>query len=103
MVLPAFFREPYWNCGSKTPFRMPTTNEFIALIQQRLAEQEVTIDADDDLLGSGLVDSIGMMRLIGDLEREMGRRIPPTALVPENFQTVRVMAQFLSKLVESDR
>lgn len=80
---------------------MPTPDDLTALIQRRLAEQKVEVGPDDDLLTSGAIDSIGMMRLIADLERDLGVPIPPAGMVPENFQTTRVMAGYLAGLVKT--
>jgi acyl carrier protein len=80
---------------------MPTRDDISALIQRRLSEQKLELGPDDELLTSGVIDSIGMMRLIGDLERDIGRNIPPADLVPENFHTPRVMANYLAGLVKA--
>ena len=56
------------------------------------------IDTDENLLTSGMVDSIGMMRLINDLEDLLCVEIPATDLLPENFQTIAVMSRYLTGL-----
>lgn len=50
---------------------------------------------DDDLLLSGLVDSLGVVRLIGFLEDQTGVNIPPGEITIENFGTVSAMAAYL--------
>lgn len=56
------------------------------------------IDAEENLLTSGLVDSVGMMRLIADLEELLEVSVPPPDLVPENFRSVRTMARYFDSL-----
>ena len=67
-------------------------------VQRLLREQTVELGPDDDLLLSGAIDSIGMMRLLGEVEKVLGRRIPPADLVPENFFSPRAIATYLESL-----
>lgn len=68
-------------------------------IARELAGSEnAGLGPDDDLLTSGLLDSLGVVRLIGHVEEELAVTVPPTDLVPENFRTVRVMAAYMSGL-----
>ena len=60
----------------------------------------VNVDPDDNLLTSGLVDSVGIARLIAHLQGELGVTIPPTDMVPANFRTPRIMAAYLRGLLQ---
>lgn len=60
---------------------------------------EVPVEPDDDLLTGGLVDSVGIMRLIGHLESALEIKIPAADLIPNNFRTVRIMAAYLEQLI----
>jgi acyl carrier protein len=62
------------------------------------ADGAETLDADENLLTSGLVDSVAIVRLIGHVERELGVSVPAPDLVPANFRTIRVMAAYLHDL-----
>ena len=55
------------------------------------------IGEEDDLIASGIIDSLGIMHLIGFLERTFGIRIPDEDFVPENFSSVKVIASFVSR------
>ncbi|MEM6793795.1 MAG: acyl carrier protein [Acidobacteriota bacterium] len=72
--------------------------EFIAreLINDPEAAAEVT--AEDDLLASGLVDSLGVMRLIRHLEETYGVTVPAADVTLENFMTVSAVAGYLGEL-----
>ena len=49
---------------------------------------------EDHLLEQGVLDSLGVLELVGFLEREFSIRVSDEELVPGNFQTVRSLAAF---------
>jgi acyl carrier protein len=61
--------------------------------------EDIEIDAEDDLLGSGLVDSLGMMKLISFIEKEFELKIPAQDMVIENFMTVACISDYLKTKV----
>ena len=65
---------------------------------ERLLLEELDVPPDENLFTSGLIDSVGAMRLVSHMESSLGVKIPPGDLVPENFHTVEVMAKFLKGL-----
>ena len=71
------------------------------LDQEILASDGPQIDPDENLLVSGHVDSLGIMRLVAHLETKLDLKIPPTDLVPDNFRTVRTMASYLNQKTHS--
>lgn len=56
---------------------------------------EDDILADDDLLNSGLIDSLGIMRLISFVEEKYGIKVPPQDMVIENFVSAEAIAQYI--------
>lgn len=50
---------------------------------------------DDPLLETGILDSAGVVQLTLFLETEFGVSIPPDELVPEHFETVHSIADYL--------
>ena len=54
------------------------------------------IEPDDDLLSAGLVDSMGMMRLIQYIEEQFSIKVAPQDMTIENFITVDAMAKYIS-------
>jgi acyl carrier protein len=60
-----------------------------------VAESELS--DDDDLFAAGL-DSMGMLKAVAWLEKRLGRELPPRALKPENFKTVRTLVAFATTL-----
>ena len=56
-----------------------------------------TIAPDEDLLGSGLVDSLGIMSLVFFVEQEAALEIPPEDVTIENFQTIDAIHDYLAR------
>jgi acyl carrier protein len=70
--------------------------EFI--LRELLNGQELDQIADDqDLLISGLIDSLGVVRMITFIEQTMEVDIPPEDVTLENFQTVENIANYLQR------
>lgn len=76
--------------------------KIIKYIEEELASEEIDggLEATEDLLGSGILDSLGMMNLIAFLEEEFACKVLPEEMVIENFMTVAHINDYLeSKLV----
>jgi len=58
------------------------------------------VDPDENLFTSGLLDSVGVVRLIAHMQTRLGVHVPPPDLIPANFRTVRVMAAYLRALAQ---
>ncbi len=71
----------------------------IKYIQEQLLnnEMEEELEAQDDLLGDGILDSLGMMKLILFIETEFEIKVPPQDMVIENFMTVQHIGDYLAK------
>ncbi len=59
--------------------------------------EDITLTAEDRLLTSGLIDSLGVMQLINFLEEEFGVDVSPEDVTIENFQTVNMITQYISR------
>lgn len=74
----------------------------VAFVAEDLGTDDLDeIDRDDNLLTSGLVDSVGIVRLIAHLKDRLEVTVPPQDLVPDNFRTIRIMAAYLLGRQES--
>lgn len=51
----------------------------------------------EDLLGSGIIDSMGMIRLVSYLEQEFQVTISSEDMIVENFMTLEHILKFLSE------
>lgn len=70
----------------------------IKYIQEQLLNNELEeeLEAQDDLLGDGILDSLGMMKLILFIESEFDTKVPPQDMIIENFMTVNHISEYIS-------
>ncbi len=54
-----------------------------------------TIDPDEDLLEQGIIDSLGLMKLITFMEETFSMKILDEEIIPENFQSLNSMASLV--------
>lgn len=54
------------------------------------------VEIDEDLLLSGLLDSLGVMSLVAFLEKQSGKQIPPQDITIENFTSVSTISDYLN-------
>jgi acyl carrier protein len=70
---------------------MDNVDKLCTLIQQNIGESHGPVaDAvrpDTPLLVSGLLDSLTIMKIITQIERESGVSLPETSIVAANFRT----------------
>ena len=69
----------------------------IKYIQENLlnGKTQIELSPEDDLLGSGLLDSMGVMRLVGFVEETFHIKIPPEDIVIENFMDVKAITNYV--------
>ena len=60
-----------------------------------LADERLDLAPTDDLLGSGLIGSMAVFRLIVFLESAFGVTVPPEEMTIDHFMTVEAMAAFV--------
>ncbi len=54
------------------------------------------IGTDDPLLANGILDSLGILDLVAYLESEFGITVSDDDLVPEHFETLGRLEQFVA-------
>jgi len=67
-----------------------------------LNDPNTALTAQDDLLGDGLVDSMGFVRIIAFLEEEYDITIPPTDMVIEYFMNIEAMSNYVASRQTAD-
>lgn len=69
-----------------------------AFVTERLAPAAgfATLGDEDDLIDSGVVDSLGIFQLIAFLEEHFGIKIGDEEITPENFGTISAIDRLVS-------
>lgn len=57
---------------------------------------KVTLSPSDSLIEKGIVDSLGVQILIAYLEKEFDVHIADTEILPENFETIGSVVEFIN-------
>lgn len=69
--------------------------ELQAFISEKLLGGRA-ISVDEDLLLTGLVDSLGVMTLVAHIEESIGAPVPMEDVILENFASVAAITTYLS-------
>lgn len=73
-------------------------DELLALINNEVSlDPSTPVASDTDLLLTGLVDSLGVVQIVGWMEDRFGIEIEPSDVVLENFQTPQAMVDYLDR------
>jgi len=73
-----------------------TAEELLAFIRDEIVV-DADVDAGTDLLLSGAVDSLGVIRITHWIEERSGQMVDPGDVTLENFQTVDKMVAYLER------
>ena len=71
-------------------------------IQQELVKDTTygTLGVKDNLIESGIIDSMGIQKLIGFLESRFSIHIADEDLIPENFESIESIESFIKKKID---
>jgi acyl carrier protein len=73
-----------------------TNTKILSFIVKKFpAARKRSIDENSKLLESGIVDSMGVLDVVGFLEQSFNIKIVDDELTPENFASVSCMASFV--------
>ena len=64
--------------------------------QEILHGRAVRLDEDQDLLSAGVIDSLGILRLVAFMEKQFGTQVRDEDVVFENFNSIGAMARYLA-------
>jgi acyl carrier protein len=80
-------------------FLMEIRKELEQFILNELAiDQDITsLTPDDDLLSQGIIDSLGILKLSTFIEEKFGVKVSDMDLVPENFQNLESLTEFVKQ------
>jgi acyl carrier protein len=71
----------------------------VHFIQDEIVLDDIVVEHDTDLLLSGAVDSLGVIRITHWMEETAGIEVDPGDVTLDNFQTVTKMAAYLDARV----
>ena len=54
------------------------------------------VKEDEDLLTSGLIDSLGILKLVSFIEERFATQVPDGDIIYENFHSVEAMSRYLA-------
>jgi len=60
-------------------------------------EIDILVTQEEELLSSGLIDSITIMKLIAHLEETYEIKVPPQDMVIENFNTISSITEYIAQ------
>lgn len=58
--------------------------------------KEQSLEDDESLLRTGIIDSLGIMELVGWIEETFGVTIDPEEITEQNFDTLTGIARFVA-------
>jgi acyl carrier protein len=60
-----------------------------------------SLGPEENLLEQGIIDSLGVMKLITFMEKTFGIQVLDEDVVPENFQSLTIMARFVEQKMQN--
>jgi acyl carrier protein len=57
--------------------------------------RQADLDENDDLLNSGILNSLAILQLVAHIEEQLGVEVPVEDVVYENFQSVAALNAYL--------
>ena len=78
------------------------TEELVAFIRAEVAIGDHALEADTDLVLTGLVDSLGIVLVVEWIESRLGITIDPGDIVIEHFDMVTSMVDYLRGRNDTD-
>ena len=81
---------------------MDVKNTLIPFVRHELLGGQ-TVGEDNELLSDGMVDSVGMVRLVAFIEDQFGFQVPPEDFIIDHFRTINSLSEYLSTSLESTR
>ncbi len=71
------------------------------ILQELLGNKNgAELSTSDDILSTGMIDSLGIMQLITFIENSFEIAVPPNDMVIENFMTIDAIERYIEKCKE---
>jgi acyl carrier protein len=74
--------------------------EKVLLTEIAVNLEKKSLAPDEDLLEKGIIDSLGIMKLVVFIEETFGIEVIDEEIIPENFQTINMMVKFIEQKIQ---
>ena len=79
---------------------MRIKDELCRYVSNELLEDDESIAPNENLLADGMVDSMGMLRLVAFIDDMWGVQVPPEDFTIDNFKTVAAIEAYLKSRLD---
>ena len=88
-----------YSFGSSARGNVVSRDAIRRFIRETMLFGDETVDLHDDvpLLDEGIIDSIGVVELVGFVEAEFGIAVAGDELIPTNFDSIRSLAALVDR------
>ena len=62
-----------------------------------IRNRNASLDENEDLIGAGILDSLGILKLVAYINESFGIDVPDEDVVYENFHSLGSIANYLNK------
>ena len=69
------------------------------LIKARLVRSDYLLDENESLIEGGIIDSLGLVEVVGHIENTYGISVTEDDLISENFDTLSAIQLFISNRI----
>jgi acyl carrier protein len=74
------------------------TTQLTDFIRQELLHgRRLSLDEEVDLLNAGIIDSLGIVRLVTFIHEQLGVKVPDEDVVFENFRNIRMIGEYVAQ------
>jgi acyl carrier protein len=73
------------------------------IMENFLWDEEVNLSEEDSLLEKGIIDSTGILELVGFIEETFQLKIKDEELSPENLDSIKNILQFIQSKLDVSR
>ena len=66
-------------------------------------QENKNITDSDNIIEEGIIDSLGLMKLINYIEDNFSLKIDDEDLTPDNFESIDIISSFIEKMLKSQK
>jgi acyl carrier protein len=71
------------------------------IVDEILRKRNTKLDENDDLIGAGILDSLGVLQIVAFIEKAFNLQVPDEDVVYENFHSLATIEKYLQTLTNS--